>query len=213
MEEGYRYTETDPRTHQAIRYYNIWYYPWYGRGLLQLTNPENYFEYFSFRGRAYPERIKNTLRDEYNRLYSHRNLRYTDNHLSDTENHAPENIIRWRNNVSSDLHEAASSAGFYWVARDMAPYADNEHALERCSINTRGNGIKIYYRSQAFWRASAAVNLPGQIRNRRYQGLNGFDARCCVYGSAIAVLTEQKFPDSNNTPVNEKPESDQLRRG
>ncbi|HFJ2068510.1 TPA: M23 family peptidase [Salmonella enterica] len=212
MEEGYCYTETDPRTHQAIRYYNIWYYPWYGRGLLQLTNPENYFEYFSFRGRSYPESIKNTLCDEYNRLYSHRNFRYTDNHLSDTENHVPENIIRWRNNVSSDLHEAASSAGFYWVARGMAPYADNEHALERCSINTRGNGIKIYYRSQAFWRASAAVNLPNQVNNGQYQGLNGFDARCCVYGSAIAVLTEQKFPDSNNTPVNEKPESDQLRR-
>lgn len=144
--------------------------------------------------------------------FPHWSLRYTDNHLSDTENHVPENIIRWRNNVSSDLHEAASSAGFYWVARGMAPYADNEHALERCSINTRGNGIKIYYRSQAFWRASAAVNLPNQVNNGQYQGLNGFDARCCVYGSAIAVLTEQKFPDSNNTPVNEKPESDQLRR-
>ncbi|MDZ7320914.1 hypothetical protein N4G41_04625 [Kosakonia sacchari] len=51
------------------------------------------------------------------------------------------------------------------------------------------------------------------IDNEHYQGLNGFDTRCCVYGSAIAVLTEQKFPDSNNNLVNEKPESDQLRRG
>lgn len=212
MEEGYRYTETDPRTHQVIRRYNIWYYPWYGRGLLQLTNPENYFDYFSFRGRACPENIRNTLIDEYSRLYVHRGVRYTDNHLSDTENHVPENIIQWRNNVSSDSHEAASSAGFYWVARDMAAYADAEHILERCSVNTRGSGIKIYYRSQAFWQASAAVNLPSQIDNGRYQGLNGFDARCCVYGSAIAVLTEKKFPDSNNSLVNEKPESDQLRR-
>lgn len=94
----------------------------------------------------------------------------------------------------------------------MAAYADAEHILERCSVNTRGSGIKIYYRSQAFWQASAAVNLPSQIDNGRYQGLNGFDARCCVYGSAIAVLTEKKFPDSNNSLVNEKPESDQLRR-
>ncbi|WP_394547509.1 M23 family peptidase [Pantoea ananatis] len=212
MEEGYRYTETDPRTHQVIRRYNIWYYPWYGRGLLQLTNPGNYFDYFSFRGRVCPENIRNTLIREYRRLYSHRSLRYTDNHLSDTENHIPENIIRWRNNVSSDLHEAASSAGFYWVARGMAPYADAEHLLERCSVTPRRSGIKIYYRSPAFWQASAAVNLPGQIDNEHYQGLNGFDARCCVYGSAIAALTEQKFPDSHNNPVNEKPESDQLRR-
>ena len=34
-----------------------------------------------------------------------------------------------------------------------------------------------------------------------------------AYGSAIAVLTEQKFPDSNNFLVNEEPESEQLRRG
>lgn len=213
MEEGYRYTETDPRTRQVIRHYNIWYYPWYGRGLLQLTSPVNYFDYFSFRGRACPENIRNTLINIYNRLYAHRPLRYTDNHLSDTENHVPENIIRWRNNISSDLHEAASSAGFYWVSANMAPYADNDHLLERCSVTPRRSGIKIYYRSPAFWRASAAVNLPGQINNDQYQGLNGFDTRCCVYGSAIAVLTEQKFPDSHNNLVNEKPESDQLRRG
>ncbi|MDP1465696.1 M23 family peptidase, partial [Klebsiella pneumoniae] len=61
MEEGYRYTERDPRTHQIVRRYNIWYYPWYGRGLLQLTSPLNYFEYFSFRGRVYPVNIKDTL--------------------------------------------------------------------------------------------------------------------------------------------------------
>lgn len=142
MEEGYRYTETDPRTHQVIRRYNIWYYPWYGRGLLQLTSPVNYFDYFSFRGRTYPENIKNTLINEYRRLYSHREIRYTDNHLSDAENDVPENIIRWRNNVSSDSHEAASSAGFYWVERGMSPYADNEHVLERCNVSTRGGRDK-----------------------------------------------------------------------
>ncbi|OQP33401.1 hypothetical protein B2J69_11665 [Pantoea latae] len=213
MEEGYRYTETDPRTHQVIRRYNIWYYPWYGRGLLQLTNPENYFNYFSFRGRICPENIRTSLINEYSRLYSHRNIRYTENHLSDAENDVPEDIIRWRNNVSSDLHEAASSASFYWVSMNMAHYADAEHVLERCSVIPRRSGIKIYYRSPAFWRASAAVNLPNQVNNTEYQGLNGFDTRCCVYGSAIAVLTEQKFPDRHNNPVNEKPESDQLRRG
>ncbi len=213
MDEGYRYNETDPRTHQVIRRYNIWYYPWYGRGLLQLTNPENYFDYFSYRGRVSPENIKNALIREYSRLYSHRSIRYTDNHLSDTVNHVPEDIVRWRNNVSSDLYDAASSAGFYWVARGMASYADNEHVLERCSVTPRRSGIKVYYRSLAFWQASAAVNLPNQVNNEHYQGLNGFDTRCCVYGSAIAVLTEQKFPNGDNRPVNEKPESDQLRRG
>ncbi|WP_206335695.1 hypothetical protein, partial [Pseudomonas viridiflava] len=28
----------------------LWYAPWYGRGFLQLTNPENFTNYWRFRG-------------------------------------------------------------------------------------------------------------------------------------------------------------------
>lgn len=59
--EFYKYTERDRHTRQVTRQYNIWYYPWHGRGLLQLTNPENYFNYFSFRGLVYSASIKNRI--------------------------------------------------------------------------------------------------------------------------------------------------------
>lgn len=189
----------------------LWYYPWHGRGLLQLTSPGNYFDYFSFCGRSYIENVKTNLSREYNRLYANRVLRQSDNHLSDTENNVPLNIIEWRNDIRSNGYEIVNSAGFYWISKNMAFYSDAEHELERCAIRTN-SGTKIYYRSRAFWKACASVNLPGQINNPNYQGLNGFNDRCCVYGNAISVLTEQKFPDIHQNFRNEKPESNQLRR-
>lgn len=211
--EGYRYTDRDPRTKAVIGHHNIWYYPWHGRGLLQLTNPENYFDYFGFRGKVYPESVKLKLSSEYERLYKHKNLRYSDNHLSDTENtDLPTDVIEWRGNVESPEYEASDSAGFYWVSRKMAKYADTPHVLERFAIRTN-RGLKTYYRSQSFWNASAAVNLPSKVGKTGYAGLNAFDARCCVYGNAISVLTEMKFPDANQQVTIEKPESNQLRRG
>ncbi|MBB3307567.1 MULTISPECIES: M23 family metallopeptidase [unclassified Enterobacter] len=211
MKEGYRYTEREPGTRRIIRSYNIWYYPWYGRGLLQLTNPANYFSYFTFRGYQYPENIKNVLTAEYSRLYGSRDQRYSNNHLSDTENNLTANIIAWRDNIGEEHYESAESAGFYWISRKMAFYSDAIHNLERCSVRTNA-GTKIYYRSPAFWKASAAVNLPNRINTIYSQALNGFDARCCVYGSAIYVLTEQKYPSEVQDVVCEKPESEQLRR-
>ncbi|HED2471117.1 M23 family peptidase [Enterobacter mori] len=210
--EGYRYTDRDPRTKTVIGHHNIWYYPWHGRGLLQITNPHNYFNYFSFKGRTYPENVKSSISLEYERLYKHRNLRYSDNHLSDAENsNLPANVIEWRGNVESPDYEATDSAGFYWISREMAKYSDSPHVLERCSIRTN-RGVKVYYRSHSFWNASAAVNLPSQVGKTGYSGINAFDTRCCVYGNAISVLTEMKFPDSNQQLTIEKPESNQLRR-
>lgn len=74
----------------------------------------------------------------------------------------------------------------------MAKYADKTHELERQAVAT-AHGQRIYYRCLAFWQASAAVNLPGVISRRNYQGINGFIERCCDYGCALAVLTERKL--------------------
>jgi hypothetical protein len=54
----------------------------------------------------------------------------------------------------------------------------------------------VYYRSQAFWRVSASVNLPSAVKRENYTGINGFDSRCSAYGVALAVLTERRFPDA-----------------
>jgi len=209
--EGYRYSRINAKTKQK-EFYNIWYYPWYGRGFLQLTNPANYFEYFTFRSHQYSEEIRDPLVRSYRRLQGNIRLREGDTSLYDENNPllTPE-IINWREQVASGALEPADSAGFYWCKTDMAKYADKEHILERHVITTNV-GNMVYYRSQAFWQASATVNLPSRVNDPEYQGLNGFDARCCAYGNIIATLTEVKFPDVHNNLTAEIPESNQLRR-
>jgi hypothetical protein len=75
------------------------------------------------------------------------------------------------------------SAGQYAItshgARTLVEYADEPHTLERLVVATidsqgRSQGNHIYYRSRAFWRVSASVNLPGAA-DHNYTGLNGFD--------------------------------------
>lgn len=83
------------------------------------------------------------------------------------------------------------SAGFCWASRKIAMYADSLHVLERVEVDTvDGQGVNVYYRSPAFWQACAAANRPASITNTYSKALSGFDVRCCVYGYAIAVLTE-----------------------
>lgn len=115
----------------------------------------------------------------------------------------PSEIIGLREVVSennSSNISAADSAGFYWVKNKMAKYADMENTLERVSVNTN-NGTKYYYRSPSFWKASAAVNLPSRINSLYSSSLNGFDARCCAYGVALAILTEDKILKKSTTMV------------
>ena len=93
----------------------------------------------------------------------------------------------------------------------MGLYADQAHSLECHSVTTE-SGAKVYYRSQSFWKASAAVNLPGRIGRTDYSGLNGFDSRCCAYGVSIAVLTEYRFPDDKSKLKLDLPEGYKLRK-
>ena len=77
----------------------------------------------------------------------------------------------------------------------MAKYADEPHVLERLVVDT-DKGQKVYSRSLSFWKASAAVNLHTAINRPYHSALNGFDSRCCAYGVALAVLSEQRLPDA-----------------
>lgn len=179
---------------------NLWYAPWYGRGFLQLTNPENYLNYFEYTGTPVQASLKNSLVDVYASIAAQPPAQRTNTTLQDRHFPTlPSEIIGSRERVSennSSNISAADSAGFYWVKNKMAKYADMEHVLERVSVNSN-SGEKYYYRSPAFWKASAAVNLPGRINSLYSSSLNGFDSRCCAYGVALAILTEDKFPDTS----------------
>jgi hypothetical protein len=82
----------------------------------------------------------------------------------------------------------------------MGLYADAPHQLERVQLLT-DQGQRVYYRSNAFWRASAAVNLPSAIGNTNYSGINGFDSRCCAYGVIMAVVTDTRFPSGQRDVI------------
>ena len=186
---------------------NLWYAPWYGRGFLQLTNPENYLNYFKYIGKTVQEPLKHSLVDAYASIAAQPPATRSNAALQD--HHFPTlsaEFIELRNDVS-DSHSmlAADSAGFYWVKNKMAKYADEEHILERVSVNSN-HGTKYYYRSPSFWKASAAVNLPGRIGSLYHHSLNGFDSRCCAYGVSIAILTENKLPNASGNLVLDFPE-------
>lgn len=182
----------------------LWYAPWYGRGFLQLTNPENFVNYWRFRGRQVPDSLKNALTQAYSAIASQPVAQRSNATLGDA--HFPQLTAQmrgWRDEVrgiavanSTDSAYAPSdSAGFYWAKLRMASYADADHVLSRVSVTTN-QGAKVYYRSPSFWRASAAVNLPGAINNQYSAALNGFDARCVAYAYSLAVLSETWFPDT-----------------
>lgn len=186
---------------------NLWYAPWYGRGFLQLTNPENYLNYFKYIGKVVQDQLKRSLVNSYALIAAQppanrSNATLQDRHFPTL----PTEFIGLRSEISDSQGTlAADSAGFYWVKNKMAKYADEEHVLERVSVNSN-LGIKYYYRSPSFWKASAAVNLPGRIGSLYHRSLNGFDSRCCAYGVAIAILTENKFPNASGSFVLDFPE-------
>lgn len=186
---------------------NLWYAPWYGRGFLQLTNPENYLNYFKYIGKVVQDQLKRSLVNSYALIAAQppanrSNATLQDRHFPTL----PTEFIGLRSEISDSQGTlAADSAGFYWVKNKMAKYADEEHVLERVSVNSN-LGIKYYYRSPSFWKASAAVNLPGRIGSLYHRSLNGFDSRCCAYGVAIAILTENKLPNASGSFVLDFPE-------
>lgn len=183
----------------------LWYAPWYGRGFLQLTNPENYTGYWAWRGRTVPAALSTALIDAYKGIAatdpaSRSNAKLQDGHFKALT----QRMLDWRDDVAGSTEPDATeeqkiapadSAGYYWVKLKMAKHADAEHAVER-NVVTTNHGAKVYYRSPAFWRASAAVNLPGAIDKLYSRALNGFDSRCCAYGVAMAVLSDARLPDA-----------------
>jgi predicted chitinase len=182
-----------------------WYTPWHGRGFLQLTHASNYLSYWAWRGRHIPVALKTALETaqatEQGKLA---NLRSMTAMQDANFSGLTLEMQGWRAALEAPRQPPAAentlaptdSAGFYWASLRLAQYADGVHVLERVVVNTiNGQGAKVYYRSPAFWQTSAGVNLPASIANTYNHALNGFDSRCCAYGYAIAVLTEEYFPD------------------
>jgi predicted chitinase len=191
---------------------NLWYGKWHGRGLLQLTFPSNYFTYWRWLGRTVPETLAAALD------HAVATARIAGNNSALRDGNFPgltAQMIDWRDDIQSNLKgHAAQSAGFYWAKLAMARYADKPHALERreVSIYQHAGQTEVYYRSSAFWQASAAVNLPAAVGSLYSKSLNGFADRCCAYAQVLMVASDMAFPKVDGS-VSLWPESLTTRRG
>ena len=166
---------------------------WYGRGFLQLTNPNgninggnnNYYKYFMFLGRN-PVVPPTTLE------------------------------VGWRDQVATDPHHAAHSASAYWVwpekcspsslhptlpkVGDASKYADEamNDINQRNATPTTHNGVKIWYFNQSFTNCAAAVNYPASV-GRTPPDMNGLVDRSTAFTNALVVLLDVPlFQDAQN---------------
>ncbi|GAA0771432.1 hypothetical protein LRH25_14415 [Ideonella azotifigens] len=166
---------------------------WYGRGYLQLTNPNgainggnnNYYKYFRFLG-----------------------------HSPVTPPGAQE--ITWRDSIGTDAYHAAHSAGAYWVWPNKSvptaqtpnrpqvdsanKYADVTAANQRRTIATTAAGNKSWYYNQSFTNCAAAVNYPATV-TQNPPDMNGLVDRSTAFANALMVLDDMAtFPDAQGTP-------------
>lgn len=163
---------------------------WYGRGFLQLTNPNgeinqgnnNYYKYFKFVGWApsVPPGTQETI---------------------------------WRDQIAASAYHSANSAGAYWVwpnksaptpSQPQRPQVDNANRYaDIAAVNERRTiatnlGIKVWYYNQSFTNCAAAVNYPATV-GQNPPNMNGLVDRSVAFINAMVVLADVlSFPNSQN---------------
>ena len=207
-----------------------WYYPWDGRGFLQLTGPDNYIYYWDFIGRGpqISQQTRKKLHDAYKAASADR--KHARSHIGDAVSGVTPEMIGWRASVAGgdsnpptpdDQIFPSDSAGFYWLKMEMARYADRDINLQRREVaatkppqhhhpDPSPAVQKVYYHSDNFHDASAAVNYPVGVGNQN-STFNGYVARCVGFAQTLAVVGEPWFSDAQGALL-PFPEARQPRR-
>ncbi|WP_440466415.1 hypothetical protein ACKI1H_22690 [Pseudomonas sp. YH-1] len=175
---------------------------WYGRGLLQLTNPNgnlgdgnnNYYKYFRFIGK-------------------------------NPSTPATANELIWRDEIGEISRQACHSAGAYWIWPDKSTPTSNNPSLPQVgnanrfsdipSANNRrqiqtNNGSKIWYFNQSFTDTATAVNYPAATGSAS-PNMNGLVDRSTAYTNAIMVLSDTPRFEGANGEHTDTPEDFQRR--
>jgi predicted chitinase len=118
--------------------HTMWYFPWDGRGFLQLTGPDNYIEYWDFVGRGL--QISQQTRTRLHNAYQHasHDRPHAQLYIADGVSGVTPVMIGWRSTVagegdpenSESRYWPSDSAGFYWSKMGMAKYADRATDLQ-----------------------------------------------------------------------------------
>ncbi|MHB9836777.1 hypothetical protein Q8F57_018245 [Paraburkholderia terrae] len=210
--------------------HGMWYYPWDGRGFLQLTGPDNYIEYWDFVGRS--TLISQQTRTRLHQAYQHASADrpHAPQYIADSVSGVTPAMIGWRFNVSGggdppiadDQTCPSDSAGFYWSKMGMAKYADRSISLQRRTVSATqppnphhpgssgSMATKVYYHSENFRDASAVVNYPAAVGHPNIT-FNGYIARCIGFAQTLAVVGEPWFFGVHGEPL-DFPEGRQPRR-
>ncbi|MCS3507393.1 M23 family metallopeptidase [Achromobacter sp. JUb104] len=202
-----------------------WYYPWDGRGFLQLTHATNYIRYWDYRGREkqISQETREALSHATKQANSHRSQAIT--FLGDAVSGVTAIMLQWRSELGAEVEplqteayfSPSDSAGFYWSLMKIARYADGEVSLERRVVAATHPSAptqikqKIYYHATGFRNASASINYPKAVNNPSIN-FNGYIARCIPFAQALAVLGDFLFPDASGRLSLEYPEGHTPRR-
>lgn len=187
------------------------YYPWDGRGLFQLTWPDNYVKYWAFLGRTVPSSLAKTLTAAAKKAdQTGKNIHLADSDLKTKG--LTVKMIQWRDDVMMESIDAAQSAGAYWAWTGAAKIADQHPEMQRSTIQV-GPKEYIYYSCNVFGQVAATVNFGKPVTDLdKIKKVNGIVARFQAYTNSLKVLTEQmNFPDANGQ-LKEQPEEFKARR-
>jgi hydroxyethylthiazole kinase len=161
------------------------YYPWDGRGFLQLTWPDNYIKYWRFAGKVVDDDLAKKLDTA---------QRKADKEKSNAPLAALETAVTtahmkaWRDEVNGSPGTASDSAGAYWAWSNASTYADMEVANQRSSKPASGPGSHTYYTSTGMGNVAATVNVGHPSTN--YASVNGIVARFQAYNTCEVVLLD-----------------------
>lgn len=164
------------------------YYPWTGRGFLQLTWPANYIKYWRFRGRIVGRDLETALDNAALQANQSRDNTY----LDDATVGVTREMAGWRGQVADTGFDSTHSATAYWAWSDATRSADGDSTFVRQTVRTT-SGAKVYYEHEAFGRVAATVNVGRPSTN--YASINGVQARFQAYTTAaVALMDTLQFP-------------------
>ncbi|MBE1161897.1 M23 family metallopeptidase [Dyella acidiphila] len=197
------------------------YWPWDGRGFLQLTWPHNYIKYWRYIGNALDENFAETLNTaakQANTQRSNTPLEAIESQVSATK------MKKWRRELGDDtrLDLSTDCACAYWAWTHAAPFADTkpfnilksitaeDHTQAYVKGRTRLKATVHYYTSTGMGNVAATVNIghPSTI----YKSVNGVVARFQAYNICQALLLDTpNFPNIHGL-MNSVPEGYMPRR-
>ncbi|WP_043202084.1 M23 family metallopeptidase [Paraburkholderia acidipaludis] len=174
------------------------YWPWDGRGFLQLTWPDNYVKYWEFFGRKIPDFLKKEL------SASAKMADKEGSSVSLQDNKHPAltaPMIQWREDMADGPVAPATSAGAYWAWMKAAIYADKAPIMQRQIQNITKPIFRsvIYYSCLSYGQVAATVNFGSAPKDTaKIARVNGILARYQAYTSALIILADGiSFPTTS----------------